>query len=498
MKRFTKLMSLFLFAAVTQYSCINDADVDSSSIQTGANGNVALLIEIPNTPFSRSAESSGDTEVGSDQENAVKSLTLYLFDSATKTFVNSYELKNISLVGNVSPRVQYTADNIEIEPGTYNIFAVANGKANNRNLDTQDNFLGAIDNVTYSAGKISSVPNAGFVMTNRGAANLNVKVEKPTDSDKVTYVSISLERTVAKIQLKQNENFFDLKDSDDKTYATITLTNFRMLNLATQFYTFRHTAVLNSFKEPAEYTDANFGKINDVNGYMIDPYFFKKTVEGAKGFDNKDGFFAQALVDMKPDGSDTDWAGFSGATNDWSTIYCLENGMFQTAQLNAYSTGIIFKANIDIAADRAFNEEGKKINPHDWSSMFYFDYNFYTSVSAIRKLVKNDLPDNINDNSSTEELAIYKIKKFTRKENYSCYYNYWIKHLDDKKDTEMGVMEFSIVRNSIYRISVTKVAGLGSGDPYIKPEQPNEFKAELNADIDVFPWDVRNQDAELD
>ena len=27
MKRFSKLMSLLLFAAVTQYSCINDADV---------------------------------------------------------------------------------------------------------------------------------------------------------------------------------------------------------------------------------------------------------------------------------------------------------------------------------------------------------------------------------------------------------------------------------------------------------------------------------------
>ena len=29
MKRFSKLMSLLLFAAVTQYSCINDADAVS-------------------------------------------------------------------------------------------------------------------------------------------------------------------------------------------------------------------------------------------------------------------------------------------------------------------------------------------------------------------------------------------------------------------------------------------------------------------------------------
>ena len=64
-----------------------------------------------------------------------------------------------------------------------------------------------------------------------------------------------------------------------------------MLNLATQFYTFRHTAVLNSFQEPDSYTDENFGDINDNNGYVIDPYFFKKTVENAGDFTNADGFF---------------------------------------------------------------------------------------------------------------------------------------------------------------------------------------------------------------
>ena len=42
--------------------------------------------------------------------------------------------------------------------------------------------------------------------------------------------------------------------------------------------------------------------------------------------------------------------------NSWSHIYCLENCMFLDAQLNAYSTGVMFKANMDIAPDRVFNE----------------------------------------------------------------------------------------------------------------------------------------------
>ena len=100
-------------------------------------------------------------------------------------------------------KIQYTADKITVNPGTYNIFAIANGKAVTGDISTQDAFLNAVDGITYSEGKIPSVPASGFVMTNRGAANLNVEVNKPTDSDKVTSVSIGLERVVAKIEVAQ-------------------------------------------------------------------------------------------------------------------------------------------------------------------------------------------------------------------------------------------------------------------------------------------------------
>ena len=302
MKQFTKLMAMLLFTAATQYSCINDADVAiPDKTQSDSNGNVALFLEIPNVPASRSAESSGVTEEGSKEEYAVKTLTVYFFDSATKTFVESQPLENITLAGTSGQKIHYTANKITMKPGTYNVFAIANGEAITADIATQDKFLGAIDKVTYSAGKIPSVPERGFVMTNRGAANLNVEVSKPTDSDKVTDISISLERVVAKIEVTQTQETFPLKDPAGKTYCTVKLNNFRMLNLATEFYTFRHTAVLTSLQEPDSYTDENFGNINDNDGYVIDPYFFKKTVEGAKDFKNEDGFAIENPADVGKD-----------------------------------------------------------------------------------------------------------------------------------------------------------------------------------------------------
>ena len=180
MKQFTKLMAMLLFTAATQYSCINDADVISDKTHSDSNGNVALFLEIPNVPVSRSAESSGVTEEGSKEEYAVKSLTVYFFDSVTKTFVESQPLENITLAGTSGQKIQYTANKITMKPGTYNVFAIANGEAITGDIATQDKFLGAIDKVTYSTGKIPSVPEEGFVMTNRGAANLNVEVRKPS------------------------------------------------------------------------------------------------------------------------------------------------------------------------------------------------------------------------------------------------------------------------------------------------------------------------------
>ena len=319
MKRFNQLMSLLLFAAVTQYSCINDADVAlSDEIHSDSNGNLALFFEVPNetTNLSRSSESSDLTEEGSPQEYKVSSLTVYLFDAATKTLKDQKELQNISAAKKgTQNRILYTADKITVEPGTYNIFAIANGKAIPSDISTQDKFLNAVDETTYSEGKIKKAPEHGFVMTNRGNANLGIEVTS-TNSDNVTNVSIGLERAVAKIELAQTKDKFELQH-DGETYCTITISNFNILNLASRFYTFRHTAVLNEFKEPSSYTDENFGKVNDENGYVIDPYFFKKTVEDAKDFTNADGFYVQALVD--PD-----------LNNHWepmgnSFIYCLEN-----------------------------------------------------------------------------------------------------------------------------------------------------------------------------
>ena len=135
---------------------------------------------------------------------------------------------------------------------------------------------------------ITSVPGSGFIMSNRGSANMNITVESPEESDTKAHVRINLERAVAKLMVRNDsKEIYTLKNPAGVTYATVRLNNYKFINLANKFYTFRHVATLDNAPEtpsaPSSYSveAGNFGNIADNNGYLIDPYFFDKTVAGA-------------------------------------------------------------------------------------------------------------------------------------------------------------------------------------------------------------------------
>lgn len=75
-----------------------------------------------------------------------------------------------------------------------------------------------------------------------------------------------------------------------------------------------------------------------------------------------------------------------------------------------------------------------------------------------------------------------------------CYYPYWIRHASNNIPTEMSVMEFAIVRNNIYDMTVTGISGLGlSGaekpEPGKDDEEDNYY---FNVEIYVKNWVVRS------
>ncbi len=76
-----------------------------------------------------------------------------------------------------------------------------------------------------------------------------------------------------------------------------------------------------------------------------------------------------------------------------------------------------------------------------------------------------------------------------------CYYQYWIRHANNGDNDNMGIMEFAIVRNNIYKISVSAIEGLGMPDPFdgdkVKDEHGSLF---LKINLYVKDWVIRNNE----
>ncbi len=81
---------------------------------------------------------------------------------------------------------------------------------------------------------------------------------------------------------------------------------------------------------------------------------------------------------------------------------------------------------------------------------------------------------------------------------YYCYYYYWNRHNDNGLNGSMGPMEFAVVRNNVYKLSVDGINRLGhpripENDPNNPvPETPDESdEIYLDVSIKIVPWVVR-------
>ena len=122
----------------------------------------------------------------------------------------------------------------------------------------------------------------------------------------------------------------------------------------------------------------------------------------------------------------------------------------------------------------------EKIESIDWDAVrTYISWETY----------KEKLTETVLNNS-------YDIKQGTDK-TVECYYPYWIRHSNNKDAHIMGIMEFGIVRNNIYKLSVSSLNGFGITK--LDPDTPDEnFELYLEVDLYVKDWVLRyNEDIEL-
>lgn len=98
-------------------------------------------------------------------------------------------------------------------------------------------------------------------------------------------------------------------------------------------------------------------------------------------------------------------------------------------------------------------------------------------------------------------VAIYEASNGSEGWGYYCNYIYWNRHNNNNLPGIMGPMEFAVVRNNVYKLSVTMIRQLGhptdpinDPDP-LDPENPDEpVDIYMSVNVEIVPWVVRIND----
>ncbi|MDE5880728.1 MAG: Mfa1 fimbrilin C-terminal domain-containing protein [Muribaculaceae bacterium] len=88
-------------------------------------------------------------------------------------------------------------------------------------------------------------------------------------------------------------------------------------------------------------------------------------------------------------------------------------------------------------------------------------------------------------------INMYLSSRDNGKAGYYCYFYYWNRHNDNHRDGVMGPMEFDVVRNNVYKLSVDKIRYPGTLNPPTPDDDDEHSQVYLDVRVEVLPWVVR-------
>ena len=133
------------------------------------------------------------------------------------------------------------------------------------------------------------------------------------------------------------------------------------------------------------------------------------------------------------------------------------------------------------------------------------NYLWYEWVEAGRPDIEHAVTLKFKKAATENNFTLYQTSiDTTTGPGYYCYYYYWNRHNDNGRNGIMGPMEFCVIRNNVYKLSVSKISQLGhprhsTNDPNPPtPETDDEIDdIYLTVDVDVLPWVVRVNEIEF-
>ena len=538
------MMGLAALLLTTWSACSDDTDIPGGENPEEARAYTTVTIAVPNgvaeTRVGTTADTDDNTtEVGSEDEYKVKTANLYLFPGGTGSSFGSAKLKEIISINQFTQMTASTADaktivwtskKTALTPGDYRIYIVVNGTVNgvtdgSKNSLTEADFLAKT--TADATGVIAAVPEAGLVMASRSPNNDKTNtlpyIAQTITKDPEQTIAATVERMMGKITVTAGGanvasaanvyTSFSTTVTAIGNITNITLKGYYVVNARKEGYYFRHVDKEGSATSPL--TVDNYGNSTTSLPYVVDPKTYSKTYTGALDGSYADWYLqgsgAFGLLSFGSfGGTYTAMPGYSSAAAETKVAaYCYENTMLKDKQKNGYTTGIVFKA--EIAPSKMMQKKAGSGGVEEnstftsMSEIFYHSGIFYKDIAALKEAGVL-LADGTTSSSVSGAPADLKkndvqcFKKGSADGKFVCYYPYWIKHIPSD-DVAEDVMEFGIVRNNVYKVTVTGIQGVGKDgvteDIITDTETDDPTTVLLNVKLSIKPWTVRTNSAVL-
>ena len=498
MKKINYLLAAALFiAAGCEKSPVDQGNLNEGNLYMQFSVKMLSTRSQTDNTGDSNSNANTDTEVGLDKENKISTVDIALVGGGSTV-----------VASNVTP----TAANASTYVAKFDTKALVAGTTYKMYIYANCSAPSAVDVDAVSKATIAEMTaDNKFWMTNAHAA---LDVTLPTDLAPYTQPNTPLslgahtvERSMARFDYKQAGAF------DMGAGITLTLTDAALINQSKAHYMFRRVTA-----------DANTTSAITVGGAEIPTNWVVDTDWGNKVAAN---FDAQLEAP-----STWDWTSLASLTTDdqydgdykiW--CYAKENTIpGTTAQKHNVSTGVVFKGELtagETASDavKTAMAAGKRI--YVFNNVLY---GAWKDVKAAAEAGTDPTLQAAYNQAATGVAADAEptgaaaaAAGFTgyspKGGKYYNYYYYWNRHNDNLDPYTMGIMEFAVVRNNVYKLAVDKIKRFGHPTPPdptnpdpdpepdpdpVDPDDPDEsVNYYFNVTVKVLPWTVRINNIEF-
>ena len=440
-----------------------------------------------------------DIEVGLDKENKISTVDIALVKDD-----QYYVAENVTPSAASADTYVASFNSVKLTAGaTYKVYIYANCSA------PADFNINEVSNATVA----EMTADNNFWMTNAYSAN---EVTLPSDLAPYTQPNTPLslgahtvERSMARFDYKQADAF------DMGAGLTLTLTEAALINQSKAHYMFRRVTA----GSDATATGAVVGGVEIPTNWVVDTDWSNKVAANFNAqLEAPSTWTWTSLASLTTDDN------YTGDYKIW--CYAKENTIPGIdAQKHNVSTGVVFKAEL---APGETASDAVKTAMAAGDRIYVFNNKLYGAWSDVKAAAEagtdatlqaayNQAAATIAADATEPKGADAAAAGFTgyspKDGKYYNYYYYWNRHNDNLDNKLMGIMEFAVVRNNVYKLAVDKINRFGHPTPPdpsnpdpdpepdpdpVDPDDPDEsVNYYFNVTVKVLPWTVRINNIEF-